>query len=96
MLIRLNGEKVSYKGIAIDGIPDITGGTRRPFSNFTIGNVSLQEGENLLELVVNNDKSMGGTMTATAPMFDCVYLYTNTEVDWSEGECHEDNLFGLR
>ena len=96
LLVRVNGQKISYAGLYFDDIPDINGGTRRPFSTHVIASVSLQKGNNVITLVVNNEKSMGGTMTATAPMFDCLYLYTNTDVDWTEGECHEDNLYGLR
>ena len=94
--ITVNGAKVNYNGIVLDNIPDINGGTRRPFSDFTIANVSLNKGENVIELIVNNNKSMGGTMNATAPMFDCLYLNTNVNVNWKEGECHTENIFGLK
>ncbi len=94
--ITVNGAKVNYSGIVLDNIPDINGGTRRPFSDFTIANVSLNKGENVIELIVNNNKSMGGTMNATAPMFDCLYLNTNVNVNWKEGECHTENIFGLK
>jgi uncharacterized repeat protein (TIGR02543 family) len=97
LLVTVNGEKVSYDGLYFDDIPDINGGTRRPFSNFTITtSLALQKGENVIELKVNNSKSMGGTMSATAPMFDCLYLYTNTNVDWTEGKSHPENLDGLK
>ena len=97
LLIKVNDNKLVYDGLLFNDIPDITGGTRRPFSNHVIHEtVSLQKGNNVIQLIVNNTKSMGGTMTATAPMFDCMYIYTNTNLSWTEGQCYESNLDGLR
>lgn len=57
---------------------------KRPFSLHTVATkVALNEGENVIELVVNNDVHMSGaTMEAEAPMVDCMYLYTNAELTW--------------
>ena len=97
MLIKVNGEKVEYETLEFEGVTDPTEGTRRPFSNFVINeNVSLREGNNVITVTVDNEKSLGGTMNATAPMFDCMYIYTNADIDWTEGECHTSNLDGLR
>lgn len=96
LLVKVNDKKLDYATLVFDGIPDINGGTRRPFSNHTINtSVSLKKGENVIELIVNNSKNMGGTMNATAPMFDCMYIYTDAEIGWTEGKCFESNLDGL-
>lgn len=57
---------------------------KRPFSLHTVATkVTLNEGENVIEFVVNNDEHMSGaTMEAKAPMVDCMYLYTNAELTW--------------
>lgn len=96
LLIKVNDAKVSFTELIFNDIPDINGGTRRPFSNHVLNTaVSLKKGKNVIKLTVNNTKGMGGTMTATAPMFDCMYLYTNAELSWTEGECYTSNIKGL-
>ena len=96
LLVKVNGTALDYSTLIFDEIPDITGGDRRDFTNHLIStSVSLNAGENVIQFVVNNEKSMGGTMSATAPMFDCMYIYTNTEIDWTEGKCYSDNIKGM-
>lgn len=96
LVIRVNDTEIDFVDLIFDDIPDINGGTRRPFTNHTINTaVSLKKGRNAIKIIVNNKKSMGGTMSATAPMFDCMYLYTNTELSWTEGECYTSNIKGL-
>ena len=49
--------------------------------------VNLNEGENTIELVTNNSEHMSGaTMEATAPMVDCMMLYTSAELTWEPVE----------
>lgn len=57
---------------------------KRPFTQHVVANnISLQEGENVIELVTNNDEHMSGaTMEAKAPMVDCMYLNTSAELTW--------------
>ncbi len=57
---------------------------KRPFTQHTIATkVHLNEGENVIELVTNNSEHMSGaTMEATAPMVDCLILYTSAELTW--------------
>lgn len=96
LLVKVNDTDLSFTELIFEDIPDINGGTRRPFTNHVINTaVSLQKGKNVIKLIVNNTKSMGGTMNATAPMFDCMYLYTNTELSWTEGECYTSNIKGM-
>ena len=97
MPITVNGNEVEYETLEFTGVSDPTTGTRRPFSNFVINDdVSLREGDNEIVITIDNEKSLGGTMNATAPMFDCMYIYTNADIDWTEGMCFESNLDGLR
>ena len=97
MPITVNGNEVEYETLEFTGVSDPTTGTRRPFSNFVINDdVSLREGDNEIVITIDNEKSLGGTMNATAPMFDCMYIYTNADIDWTEGMSFESNLDGLR
>lgn len=47
----------------------------RPFTDFKCRKtIDIKEGENKIVFTVTNDITMGGTMFATAPMFDCIKL----------------------
>lgn len=61
---------------------------KRPFTDHIAAtNVKLKKGENLIELVTNNDEHMSGaTMEAKAPMVDCMYLYTSAKLTWEPVE----------
>lgn len=61
---------------------------KRPFTQHTVATkVHLNEGENTIELVTNNSEHMSGaTMEATAPMVDCMMLYTSAELTWEPVE----------
>ena len=97
MPVKVNGEAIEYETLEFEGVTDPTEGTRRPFSDFILNeDVSRREGNNVITIEIDNEKSLGGTMNATAPMFDCMYIYTNADIDWTEGECHTSNLDGLR
>lgn len=93
MPITVNGNKVEYDTLEFTGVLNPTDGERRPFSNFVINeNITLEEGDNEIVIEIANSKSLGGTMGATAPMFDCMYIYSNADLEWTEGYCHEENL----
>ncbi|MCD7954509.1 MAG: InlB B-repeat-containing protein [Lachnospiraceae bacterium] len=55
---------------------------KRDFTDYVAATgVTLYEGYNMISLVVNNNiKGSGGTMYAAAPIVDCMYIYTGTEV----------------
>jgi len=91
-LVEVNGENLSYGSISIpltlDGANGYSDDQKQPFSDFFVTNkLSLKKGENVIRLVVNNDRQMGtsGTMYATAPMIDCIHISTDTALSWGEG-----------
>ena len=43
--------------------------------------VSLQQGANKIELVVNNNVTLNGTISSTAPCVDCVKLYSTSNIE---------------
>ncbi|MBR1813809.1 MAG: InlB B-repeat-containing protein [Lachnospiraceae bacterium] len=84
--VEVNGEPLKYDSFSITGVPAQGTNQWRTFSNFTINNaVSLKEGSNTIRLIVNNEDRLGesGTMYATAPLFDCMYLYTDANLSWT-------------
>lgn len=54
----------------------------KDFQNYTVAyNVSLHQGSNTIEIVINNSiAGVGGTMKAAAPLIDCMYLYTDAAI----------------
>lgn len=68
----------------LSGALPVSSSDKREFTNFTISeNVSLKEGNNTIKLVVNNTVRHGGTMYAEAPIVDCLYLGTETDLSWN-------------
>ncbi|MDD2957298.1 MAG: hypothetical protein PHR92_02045 [Lachnospiraceae bacterium] len=84
-----DGNPIEYRTMTFDNIPGLLTVKNEllPFANKTIGNISLQEGENLIKLTVTNDITMEGTMQATAPIIDCITLETDSDAvfSWAEG-----------
>lgn len=82
-------EPLEYRTMTFDNIPGLLTVKNEllPFSNKTIGKISLKKGENLIRLAVTNDITMEGTMQATAPIVDCIILKTDSDavLTWAEG-----------
>ncbi|MDC7287480.1 hypothetical protein NXH76_06685 [Blautia schinkii] len=97
--ISVNDEDpIQYRDMKFKKVKDVfsLNGELRPFSDFTIGNISLKEGENVIKLTVNNSTTMTGTMRATAPIVDCIKIQTDSDaqITWNEdaGYPMEDNI----
>ncbi len=80
----VNGKTLSYSDIVIDNInTDVSSRAKREFQDFEVGTkLSLNKGENKIELIVNNDRIMMGTASATAPMVDCIKITTKAILSW--------------
>lgn len=64
-----------------------------PFENYIITSaLNLAQGKNTIKLTVNNSTPVVGTMYASAPMLDCMYIYTDTEIRWADGYPLLDNM----
>lgn len=92
--ITVNGEAVEFDDIVFSNVPSYTSGQKRPFADYVLNRgISLKEGENIIKIVVNNSDRMqeSGTLNATAPMVDCLYLYTDVGLSWTEKTSNLDN-----
>lgn len=82
--VLVNDEKVLFPTISITDVPKQGSGKVKEFADFTISKeVSLKAGENKISLVTMNDRAMFGTMSATAPMVDCMKLTTDANLTWN-------------
>lgn len=81
--VTLNGEKVNYGSITIFGAYAALQQRKLPFDDVMSVTVDLVEGVNTIRFTTNNQISMGGTMDATAPLFDCIKLDTIAVLTWN-------------
>lgn len=83
-----------YPTIKIDPIGEGTGGEKADFRDYLITDMlDLRAGENVITLtVVNSDITMG-TMTAYAPIIDCMKITTDGELSWTK-DCDKTNIAG--
>lgn len=87
--VLVNNTALSYGSISLTGaIADGDGGEKeykRPFENYDLAvPVSLVQGANTIELVVNNNVNHGGTWEAEVPLIDCMYICSDSTLSWSE------------
>jgi uncharacterized repeat protein (TIGR02543 family) len=83
--ISLNGTPINYGRIEMTGVPNMA---VREFQDYVIiRDAELAEGVNCIEFRVNNDVNWigGGTVAATAPLFDCVKIDTTAVLWWDGG-----------
>lgn len=81
--ITLNNEPINYETIEIT---DTTGhaSVRRPFSDHVLAtNLSLKKGMNVFSFITANNHGMGGTMSGTAPVIDCIKVTTSANLTWN-------------
>jgi len=77
--ISINGTPIPYSSIVLKLNEGEQQGT---FEDFNLGTVSLKQGENLIQLKTTNNDALGGTLTATAPIIDCIRVETQAVVMW--------------
>lgn len=100
--IYVNDKRYSFDYDLTGAIPPPSKGgngyeEKRPFEDYVISmKISLKKGDNVIRLVTENNRMFYGTMAASAPMIDCIKIYTNTEISWTEGwnfkEYNEDKI----
>ena len=82
--IKVNNQTIIYPNISFEDVPAQSSNTLLPFQDFVISmTINLVEGKNEIKLITDNELSMGGTMSATAPMVDCLKLTTYAILTWT-------------
>ena len=58
---------------------------KRPFTDYTMTtSFALREGVNVIRLTVTNSHApYDGTMEASAPMIDCISIFTDATLTWN-------------
>lgn len=85
--IVINGEDVDYSSISFKNVPKPTteGSDCLQFRTYAIGNnIPLKKGVNTIKFITNNTDAMDGTtMTAMAPLVDCLKVTTDAVLTWN-------------
>ncbi len=77
--ISVNGVALDYADIVLH-LPD--GENQSKFQDFEMPKISLNKGQNLIQVKTKNNDALGGTLTATAPIIDCIKITTSAVVIW--------------
>ncbi len=81
-MIKLNKDLVYYETIEITDTTGHASG-RRPFSDHVLGvNLQIKKGQNVFSFITANNHGMGGTMSGTAPVIDCIKISTSANLTW--------------
>jgi len=83
--ISVNGVPVKYGQLDLQLSDSSQQGT---FADYNLGKITLTKGANLIQFKTINNDALGGTLTATAPIIDCIKLETSDVVIW-------DGVYGL-
>ncbi len=83
--VKVNGEAIDYGDIEITGCnTDLQTEWVREFEDYLLTTkLNLKKGENIIELLTDNETPMAGTMYATAPMVDCLKITTTAKLSWN-------------
>ena len=61
-----------------------------PFQDYFVsGTVSLREGENIIQMKVDNRDSLNGTIYATSPCVDCIKVYSSSNLTWPDAKMEQ-------
>lgn len=87
--VEVNGTKVDYDDISFTNAAKVN----LPFATYAMNRtVPLNEGDNVITLTVTNNEAKTGTIYASAPLVDCIYLYSPAELSWGDGFPLESNI----
>jgi uncharacterized repeat protein (TIGR02543 family) len=80
--VKVNGVAMNYGSITFENVPP-QGDGWKPFSDYLLtAEVTLKAGANKIEMITDNMEKMYGTALSTAPMVDCLKVYSTSEVTW--------------
>ena len=79
--VKVNGTVLNYGEITIHNIVDKECVT---FEDFYLGSVNLKAGANTIEFLVDNTRTVNGTIASTSPCIDSIKLITNSTITWEE------------
>ena len=87
--VKVNGTAVQYGSITFHNVSkDSKGvfdnkGVFLPLQDYLVSaSLSLQAGKNTIQMKVDNDKTINGTIGSSAPCVDCISVLANSKLSW--------------
>ena len=81
--ITVNGVAQKYGKITFHDIERNNQGGFLPLQDFFISaSISLVAGKNTIQMTVDNDVTVNGTIQSSAPCVDCIKLYSTSNITW--------------
>ena len=80
--VKVNDNAVKYGQITIHNVEPMFWLTFQDF--YLSATVNLQQGENIIQMKVNNTVKLNGTVESTAPCVDCIKLFSNSQLTWPD------------
>ncbi len=78
--VTVNGEKLNYGKVVLHNIIPMD---FIPFQDFFVSaTVSLVAGKNTIQMKVDNTVTLNGTIASSAPVVDCIKLYSESTITW--------------
>lgn len=83
-VVKVNGVALTYGEVTIH---NIVPKTYIPFQDFVLStNVSLKAGKNKIEMIVDNHRTLNGTIEASAPCIDSIKVLADANITWPEAK----------
>ena len=61
---------------------------------FLSANVNLVAGKNTIQMTVNNNDTLNGTIASTAPVVDCIKVFSSSNLTWPTAKLSQMNKAG--
>lgn len=78
--VTVNGTKLEYGKVTLHNIVPMD---FIPFQDYFVSaNISLVPGKNVIQMKVDNLVTLNGTIASSAPVVDCIKLYSDSTITW--------------
>ena len=78
--VTVNGTKLQYGKVTLHNIIPMD---FIPFQDYFVSaSISLQAGKNIIQMKVDNKVTLNGTIASSAPVVDCIKLYSSSTISW--------------
>ena len=92
--VTVNGVALEY-GTQI--IHNIVPKTFITFQDFFLGaTVSLKAGKNTIQMTVDNKDTINGTIASTAPVVDCIKVFSSSQITWPTAKISQTDKSGAQ
>jgi len=82
--VTVNGTPLKYGKVTLHNVVPML---FIPFQDYFVSaTVSLNAGTNIIQMKVDNKVSVNGTIASSAPVIDCIKLYSSSNLTWPKAD----------